>query len=307
MESEFSKPARALPRRAPGAVCAALLSLVIAGCGTTKSQTATEQLLVSDAVDRSISVIDFRALAGRKVFFDTQYIETVKGAGFVNSDYIISSLRQQMFAANLLLQEKAEEADYVVEARVGALGMDSHDVVYGVPASNGISSAATLVPNAPNLPAIPEIALAKRNEQLGAAKVGVFAYDRRTREAVWQSGISRANSTARDVWVFGAGPFQRGTIYDGTQFAGSDLPLPAWEDSNMATEPKEAVVSYTEEAVFEPLQDEHAAEEKATSAASDTTNEPGRLQEQSDATEGPVPLDLVPDLQIDEPATHPGR
>ena len=307
MKSDFSQPARPVPRRAPGAVCAALLALVIAGCGTTKSQTATEQLLVSDAVDRSISEIDFRALAGRKVFFDTQYIQPVKGAGFVNSEYIISSLRQQMFAANLLLQENVEDADYVVEARVGALGMDSHDVVYGVPASNGISSAATLVPNAPNLPAIPEIALAKRNEQLGAAKVGVFAYDRRTRAAVWQSGISRANSTARDFWVFGAGPFQRGTIYDGTHFAGSDLPLPAWQDPELMAQPDEAIASYAEEAVFEPLQDEPAAEEKATSAGSDAKTEPGRLQEQADETAGPVPLELVPDLQIDEPATLPIR
>jgi hypothetical protein len=54
----------------------------------------------------------------------------------------------------------------------------------------------------------------------------VFAYDRDSRTPVWQSGTSVAISDAKNVWVLGAGPFQRGTIYNGTRFAGSRLPNP---------------------------------------------------------------------------------
>ena len=53
-----------------------------------------------------------------------------------------------------------------------------------------------------------------------AAKVSVFAYDRETREPLWQSGIAQAGSSARDTWILGIGPIQYGTIYNGTRFAG---------------------------------------------------------------------------------------
>jgi hypothetical protein len=38
-------------------------------------------------------------------------------------------------------------------------------------------------------------------------------------------------STSNDVWILGAGPFQRGTIYTGTEFAGSAI-KPEESDSN---------------------------------------------------------------------------
>ncbi len=139
-----------------------LLGCLTAGCGTTKSRLATEQLLMSDAVDRSIASIDFRPLSGRSVYLDTQYVKNIKGNAFVNADYIISSLRQQMLAAHCYLEENAQDADYIAEVRVGALGTDAHDVTYGIPASNALSSAASLVPNAPAIPLVPEISLARR-------------------------------------------------------------------------------------------------------------------------------------------------
>lgn len=228
-----------------------LLSICIAGlagCGRTLAQGATEQLLASDAVDRTISQIDFRVLAGEKVYLDTQYINNVKGVGFVNADYIISSIRQQLVGSRCLLQESPERADYIVEARIGTLGTDGHEVTYGVPANNLLSAAASLVPTAPPLPTIPEISFAKRNEQLGAAKIGVFAYHRGSREPVWQSGITQARSTAKDTWLLGAGPFQRGTIHRGTKFAGAKLAIPETSDDGRGNQV--FPVSYSEEVYF---------------------------------------------------------
>src|SRR6478735_6724343 len=81
-----------------GAFGAALVALVIlTGCGTTKwsdtPRTATEQLLISDAIDRAISQIDFGPLKGEKIFLDTQYLNTT-----IDKDYLISTLRQHMLA-----------------------------------------------------------------------------------------------------------------------------------------------------------------------------------------------------------------
>lgn len=225
-----------------------LAMIFSAGCGTTKTRLATEQLLMSDAVDQAIADIDFGAMAGQNVYFDSQYIANVKGVGFVNSEYIISSLRQQMVAADCRLQDKATDADFIVEARVGTLGTNGHEVVYGVPANNSLSSAASLMPNTPSIPTIPELALAKRDSQLGAAKIAVFAYERESRRPVWQSGMSRARSTAQDFWLFGAGPFQRGTVYDGNQFAGRRLEIPHLSEDDT---PEDAPpVAYDEQFYF---------------------------------------------------------
>lgn len=227
------------------AVTAPLLAI---GCGTTKSHSGTDQLLLSNAIDRSIERIDFRDLEGEKVYFDTKFINPVKGAEFANSDYIISSLRQQMFAAGCRLQDKAESADFIVEARVGALGNDSHEVVYGIPANNGLHSAAALMPQAPPVPTIPEISLAKRNDNVGVTKIAAFAYHRETRVPVWQSGISQARGRAKDTYLFGAGPFQSGTIYDSTQFAGGKIKVPFVGSSRR--NPEETVIPYEEEVHF---------------------------------------------------------
>ena len=203
----------------------------LTGCGTVKSRSATEQLIMSDAVDRSVSRIDFRPLSGKKVFLDTQFVRSIKGSGFVNADYIISSLRQQMAAAHCMLHEDREDADYIVEARVGTLGSNDHEVNYGIPASNAITAASSLLSAVPMVPSIPEISLAKRNKLVAAAKIAVFAYDRTTREAVWQSGLSMGESTAKATWVLGAGPYESGTVVDRPQFAGIPIRVPLLRDS----------------------------------------------------------------------------
>lgn len=203
--------------------CACLTLSMLFGCGTTKSFTATEQLLLSDAVDATVAKLDFSLLADRKVYLDATYLKTVKSPLLIDSDYVISSLRQQMVSAGVLLVEGREEADIVAEARIGALGMNGHDVVYGVPASNALASASAAITGTSLLPAIPEISVARREGRQGAAKLAVFAYDRVTRQPLWQSGVARSTSTSKDIWFLGIGPFQKGTIYQGTRFAGAPV------------------------------------------------------------------------------------
>lgn len=211
-------------------ICVVALIAVV-GCGTTKSYTATEQLLMSDAVDSTISKIDFRPISGQKIYLDTTYTaaagKIVPGvpmpSNLVTSDYVISGLRQQMVAAGCLLVEKREDADIICEARCGALGTDGHSVIYGIPATSGFGAAGSLISGAPAIPATPEISLAKRELKSAASKVAVFAYTRETHEPVWQSGIAQAGSNARDTWFMGIGPWQYGTIYRGTRFAGKRI------------------------------------------------------------------------------------
>jgi hypothetical protein len=203
----------------------AITCLIVCGCGTMKSRKATDQLLVSDAVDRSITQIDFRPLAGSDVYIDTTYLKHLGNIGFVNSAYLISSLREQMIRQRCVLHENRDDAEYIVEVRVGALGTDGHEINYGMPASGALNSTAALFTSAPVLPAIPEISLAKRDERRAAVKIGVFAYNRESKEPVWHPGMVKGQSLAKSTWILGAGPFQQGTIYDETQFAGAPLQI----------------------------------------------------------------------------------
>lgn len=205
---------------------------------------------MSDAVDQVISRINFAPLAGKTVYLDATYIVPVKTAGFVNAPYVISSLRQQLTAAGCLLQENKTEADIIVEPRVGTLGTDGHELTFGIPASQTLSSAASIVTNTPGIPIIPEISLAKSDSQSGAAKVSVFAYYRESRQPIWQSGTLVAQSTAKDTWFLGAGPLQTGTIHDGVRFAGTRLGFGLAKKKNKTVPRSKPVFEYNDEIVF---------------------------------------------------------
>src|SRR6185437_2762485 len=104
-------------------------------CGTTRwtdtSRTATEQMLISDAIERSVSRIDFRILDGQTVYLDPTYLTAA-----TDKDYLISTLRQHMVASGCTIKDKKEEADFIVEARAGAVGTDRHDLLFGMPSVN---------------------------------------------------------------------------------------------------------------------------------------------------------------------------
>jgi hypothetical protein len=239
--------------RAPSVVACAVLATLAFGCGTTRSsntaRTATEQLLISDAIDRTVQQIDFKVLEGETVFFDERHLLEV-----VDKAYLISSFRQHLLASGCVLKDKREDATFVVEPRVGAVGTDNHDWLVGVPAFT--VPQVPLVPTPPA--AIPEIPFAKRRDQRGVAKVAVFAYRRETGEPVWQSGMAISESEANDIWVLGAGPFKRGTIYEEKSFAGTRIAAKDEEEkakrSTIAGLGQEAVFAAAPGAGAKPMQ-----------------------------------------------------
>lgn len=215
---------------------------MLVGCGTTRTsntqRTATEQLLISDAIDRAVQSIDFSKLAGQSVYFDDRHLFEV-----IDDGYLISSLRQHLLASGCILKDDREQASYVVEPRAGAIGTDNDELLFGIPATN--VPQLTLLSGLPS--AIPELPIIKRHHQRGVAKIAVFAYRRDTGEPAWQSGIATNESTANDVWLFGAGPFKKGTIHDGTSY---DDPKHYLPNIGIASEVTQQVVGIGQEAVF---------------------------------------------------------
>ncbi|MCA9049476.1 MAG: hypothetical protein KDA89_12155 [Planctomycetaceae bacterium] len=249
--------------------------LCFSGCGATQQRVGTEQLLLSDSVDRAVDQMDFSLLAGRKVFLDTTYVNptAVKGQLFVNADYIISSLRQKLSTSGCLIQSGRDTADYVLEPRVGALGTDSLEVTYGIPASSALSQAANAVSGVPAVPAIPEISVGKRNAALSTTKIVAYAYHRETGTVVWQSGNAMAKSDAKDTWVMGAGPLQRGSIYRSPRFAGSRLRLPQLFGKENRQPPSRLTLADAHQFVHPAVLEEQLVEEAAAAAAAEKATE----------------------------------
>ena len=87
----------------PRALVVVGLLAVLAGCGTTRSsdtaRTATEQLLMSTAIDKAVNEMNLQPLSGKEVYLDTDRLN-----GFADQNYLVSTLRQAMFANGVTLK-----------------------------------------------------------------------------------------------------------------------------------------------------------------------------------------------------------
>ena len=150
------------------------------------------------------------------------YLDTTNINAPIDQGWMVSSIRQAMLQQGVLLRAKPEQAQWIVEARVGAYGTNEYGLLIGIPQTT-IPGTLTGLPQG----TIPEISLAKRSEQQAIAKMALFAYDRSSGQIVWNSGTMLETSTAKDVYVGGLGPIQSGTIHGGTEFVGIKIPLTA--------------------------------------------------------------------------------
>ena len=195
----------------------------------------------------------------------------------------------------------------IIEGRIGALGSDQHDMVYGIPKNSALNSVASVVPGTPSVGLLPELALAKRAAALGAAKLALFAYERESREPVWQSGLSIARSSARDTWFLGIGPIQHGTIHRrDTAFNGTRL---RWR-SEADTRRTETFLTYERPSLFAPSVPTHHGPPAAPTAAQvgaallATTSNLTQEQEPADVTES-TPESSAPGLLSSDQQARP--
>ncbi len=176
-----------------------LALLFLAGCTTVKksdtARTGIEQLLISSAVDNALDKVDFRPFAGHSVFLEDKYIDCTDKA------YIVGSVRHRALRAGAKLVDKAEAADMIVEVRSGGVGTDDKESYVGTPQMS-VSPLLT----------IPETRFYSRSTQTGIAKIGIVAYDAKSRQALGHGGLARAQ-TENDYWsLMGIGPVNHGTL-----------------------------------------------------------------------------------------------
>ena len=191
---------------------------MLAGCGTTKlsgtPRTGTEQILLTNAWDDALRKVDFRPLTGVPVYLDTTHVTAV------DQGWVISRIRRSMLSQGVLLRPKPEQAQWVVEASVGAYGTDDYNWLVGVPQT-------TIPQTITGMPAgtIPEIPVIKKSQQQAIAKLALYAYDRTSGQIVWNPGTMLATADAKDVYVGGVGPIQSGSIRRKHKRVGVNIPM----------------------------------------------------------------------------------
>jgi hypothetical protein len=190
-----------MPTHRSGALCfffAAVIAFT-GGCTTTKqsntARSATEQLLISNAVDQSLNKIDFSPLAGSAVFVEEKYIDCV------DKGYVIGSIRHKLLQAGATLAAKPEEAEAITEVRSGSVGTDTTSAYIGIPGFT-----------APGMIGIPDIKLATRDSQKAVAKIGIVAYSVKSKRELGEGGVSMAQADDTNSYLLGYGPKQSGTL-----------------------------------------------------------------------------------------------
>ncbi|MFP4355034.1 MAG: DUF6655 family protein [Phycisphaerae bacterium] len=173
-----------------------LLATAVAGCGkrrfTDTPRTASEQLLIAAAVDRAAEQLDFAPLEERKVFIDDKLIDRI------DKTFVQASIRQRAFQGGAMVVDTAEEADYILELRSGAVGVDRDEYILGIPASE--------LPTPFGGAYIPETALFKSVDQAGASRLSFIVYRRDDRRLFYASGPAYGFSNQKNWWILGAGP-----------------------------------------------------------------------------------------------------
>jgi len=184
----------------PLTLALALLAGLASGCVnkqrmTQPAQSVGEQLLLSTAIDRTLSELDMEAigrLKGFKVYLSTTYLKAL------DQEYLIGSLRDLLFSSGVLVVDDPEQAQMIVEVRSGANSLDSATVTAGIAEDQALPNPVTGAPVA-----LPELALFKKENNVSVTTVALVAYHANTRVHVFSSGTLLGGAYDRHYQILG--------------------------------------------------------------------------------------------------------
>ena len=184
----------------PLTLALALLAGLTSGCVnkqrmTQPAQSVGEQLLLSTAIDRTLSELDMEAigrLKGFKVYLSTTYLKAL------DQEYLIGSLRDLLFSSGVLVVDDPGQAQMIVEVRSGANSLDSATVTAGIAEDQALPNPVTGAPVA-----LPELALFKKQNNVSVTTVALVAYHADTRVHVFSSGTLLGGAYDRHYQILG--------------------------------------------------------------------------------------------------------
>ncbi len=174
-------------------------TILVSGCATTKQtgtetpRSATEQLLLSTAAERSATQIEGPVFLGVPLYLEV--------AGLTNdAAFAKETVASELQARGAIVVTEVTKATYTVRILVQAFGTDQTESFLGIPAMN------VIVP-------IPEIALFKRRRQTARSRLRYIVIDTRTGQTVGRAQEAEGKTTSTR-WTILFFAFERSDIAD---------------------------------------------------------------------------------------------
>jgi hypothetical protein len=166
------------------------LAAALGACSTTRvtepAQTATEQLLVTKAIDDAIAKLKPSLPADTTAYLDTTYLDTAPADALLFTKYEIAAVRDQLLRNGDRLVADKKDANVAVELRTGGQSIDHNTFLVGIPSFP--------IPIPFTSANFPEIALYKVDRQTGVAKLAATAYGESTGLLAGSSGPQYGSS-----------------------------------------------------------------------------------------------------------------
>lgn len=179
------KAAAAIPAARSLLAAAILLSACTSRDVTNPPRSATEQLLISTAVDRAAVELATALPVAGTFFLDPVNLDGSDGR------YALGAVRDALLRQGVRVVDDRGTADYVIEVRSGAMSINGQQALVGLP-----SISLPLIQGL----ATPEIALFSQNLHQGIVKLAGTAYDPHTGRLIASSG-SRYGFSHQADWT----------------------------------------------------------------------------------------------------------
>lgn len=163
---------------------------------TEPPETATEQLLITTAIDNAVANMNVAIPPGTRIFFDGSYFDGIDRDQKVRfPKCAMAAIREKLLRAGALLADDRQSADMIVEARAGGQSVDHNSLFIGIPSIS--------IPVAPSYYPIttPELAFFKRDRQTGVAKLAIVAYHQANGAYAASSGPSFGSSNHTETTI----------------------------------------------------------------------------------------------------------
>lgn len=182
----------------------ALSVLIFSGCTSIESRlhgrTATEQYLVTAAVERALEDVRWDRLAGKRVKLKVSAVQELE------KDFVQECIRRHLAAEGAKLVESVTGSDVVVKALVESVGSDIWIGNFGIP---------LIATTHPEVPApVGGISLFNSNHQQGYCRMQLFGYHPKTEKLLWRIGPVHGDSYFKTSTLLGLfGPYKSSDIF----------------------------------------------------------------------------------------------
>jgi len=151
-----------------------LLLFPLTGCVsyrvTNPPRTATEQLLISSAADRAADQLHVMLPRGTRIFVDAHNFTAANGD---DAKYAAAAIEDRFLLQGLAIMPDPKQADVIVALRSGALSINAHKILIGIPA------LPLPIPFSGTVVQTPEVAFFSWDSQKGIAKFAATSYGAR--------------------------------------------------------------------------------------------------------------------------------